>query len=364
MNIDEELPTLPFTDLKDRKWSFLYAYNIRIIRDLFVYCALKKKITQEELYKAMDTNNIPPPKERWATPNRKKIDRLKLEYVHAATYLGFLDELRGSFTPDFSQNLSEKETILEENKGRKFEPAIISPPLTEKEKTAILTIILNYGRARDFLRWFLDFDKYPSIWSFDEVDFRKNAKPIYIISKIKAPKKAREFLRREIDGKIWRIPSEQPNDYTRLVSFILPNWFKELGLIDRIVVFPEFSFDGDIWHMYYPIRLDSVLTAEIVQKEIFALFEPDEVKKTIWIPFLLYVLAKKLNCSVETIKNMLLKLHEQDFSSFMLERSSLQVMRYARKFRFPSYEDSFMKINDFYIGYLIASKKKLVNRHG
>ena len=246
MNTDEEIPTLPFTDLKDRKWSFLYAYNIRIIRDLFVYCALKKKISQEELYKAMDTNNIPPPKERWTTPNRKKADRLKLEYVHAATYLGFLHEIKGSFTPNFSQNASEKETILEENKGRTFEPAIISPPLTEKEKTSLLKIVLNYKRARDFLRWFLDFDKYPSIWSFTEADFRNNAKPLYILSKIESKKKAREFLRRETDCKVWRIPDEKPNDYTRLVSFVLPNWFEELELIGRVIVFPEFSFDGNI----------------------------------------------------------------------------------------------------------------------
>ena len=100
------------------------------------------------------------------------------------------------------------------------------------------------------------------------------------------------------------------------------------------------------------------MTPELLQKEIFALFEPHEEKKTIWMPFLLYVLAKKLNCSVKTIKSMLLKLHEQDFSSFMLERSSLQVMRYAGKIHFPLYEASFMKVDDFYIGYLIASRKK------
>jgi hypothetical protein len=357
MNIDEELPTLPFTDLKDRKWSFLYAYNIRIIRDLFVYCALKKKITQEELYKAMDTNNIPPPKERWATPNRKKVDRLKLEYVHAAMYLGLLNEMHGYFKPDFSQNLSEKETILDENKGRTFEPAISSPPLTEKEKKALLTIVLNYKRARDFLRWFLDFRRYPSILSFNESDFRKDAKPLYILSKIETDKKARQFLRRESDCKVWKIPNENPNDYTRLVSFVLPNWFEELGLIGRVIVFPEFSFDGNIWHMYYPIKSDFVLTTEMLKKEIFGLFEPYEEKKTIWLPFLLYVLAKKLNCAVKTIKSMLLKLNEQDFSSFILERSSLQVMRYAGKIHFPLYEASFMKIDDFYIGYLIASRK-------
>jgi len=355
---NKQYPVLPFTKMKNKKWSFLYAYNIRVIRDIFVYCAFHKKLTEKDLYLAMDKNLIPPPKNRWVNPKRKKKDRTKLEYIHAAKYLGFIKTEDNFVVPDYSTNSYEKKIILDENKSRRFEPSIFSPPFTEKEKNAILKIVLNYERARDFLRWFLDFKRYPDIWSFNEEDFRRDALPIYMLLKIKRGKKGREILKREIDGKIWRIPDKKPHDYTRIASFVFPNWFKELGLIDRIIVFPEFSMDKNPWCMYYPIKIkEGKLTEEEIKEAIFEMFfEPYERRKTIWIPLLLFKLVKKFYCAVDEVKKLIVSLYKQEFSKITLERASLEVMKYAGKLKYPLYRESFIKVDGFYRSYLIISR--------
>jgi len=354
---EEQYPILPFTKSRNKKWSFLYAYNLRVIRDIFVYCSIKGKVTESEIYKAMEMNLIPPPKNKWTNPRRKRKDRLKLEYLHAARYLGLIKLENGFLIPDFSENKREKKIIIKENEKREFKPSKISPPFTEKEKKSLLKIILNYERARDFLRWFLDFNKYPDIWSFDEKAFRKDALPIYILAKIKSGKKGREIIKREIDNKVWRIPNKKPYDYTRIASFVFPNWFKDLELIDSIVIFPEFSFDRNFWYMYYPIKCEFTLTEEKIKKAIFDIFfEKYEKKKAIWIPLLLFKLAKKFYCPIADIKRNIINLYKKEFMNVVLERTSLQVMKYAGKIRYASYRESFIKVNGFYRSYLIISK--------
>ena len=324
---------------KIKRWNILYAYNIRIIRDIFVYCSRRGKITKNELYDAMDKNIIPPPKDRWVNPKRKKRDRIKLEYLHAARYLGFIKLEDKFLIPDFSKNLEEKKIILEENKSRKFESVKISPPFTEREKKAITKIILDYERARDFLRWFLDFNKYPDIWSFDEKKFKKDALPLYV-SKIEKGEKGPKIIKREIDDKFYKIPPE----YQRIISFVFPNWFRELGLIDVIVVFPEFSFNNNLWYMYYPLKITNEEFLRLdFSKILISLFLKNATERTIWIPYLIYVIAKKYYCSTDAIKLALENLYKKDPTHFYLERAPLHLMR-----KKTIYKDSYIEIDGFF----------------
>ena len=352
--MNEKIPVLPFTrfnDMKKPKWSFLYAYNLRILRDIFVYCALQGKVEENDLYKAMKERRIPPPKDKWISPKRKRKDRLMLEYIHAAEYLGLIrkestKKQKNFFIPDFSNLKEEKRKIIRENQGRIFEPSRKSPPFTKNEKEAMLKIILDYERARDFLLWFLDFKQFPSIWSFDESDFRKYAKPIFIFGPIEKGKKGRHLLKREIDGKIWKIPNENPYDYTRLVSFVLPSWFKDLGLIDWVIVFPEFSEDKKLWYMYYPIKMSD---EDFLKIDMFKVIEESfffkENVKSIWIPYLIYIIARKYNCSTEAIKKGIKNMYEKYPEHFHLERAPLHLLK-------RRHEESYIKIGGFFRSYL------------
>ena len=59
--------TLPYTEteaMKIQTWSILYAYNLRTVRDIFVYSARKGTIKEREIYRAMNDNLIAPPKKK------------------------------------------------------------------------------------------------------------------------------------------------------------------------------------------------------------------------------------------------------------------------------------------------------------
>lgn len=345
----EGIEVLPFTkELKNPYWSYLYAYNIRTIRDIFVYCNLKGQIEEKAVYKDIKELKIPPPKDKWINPKRKRPERRILEYIHATEYLGLIkrENNTNSILPNFDEFKAEKQIIIGEGKGRIFNPLQVSPPFTEREKKALINIVLNYERARDFLRWFLDFSKFPDIWSFDINDFRKEAEPIFISGKTEKGKKGSSILKRAIDNKTWRIPDEKPDDYTRIVSFLLPNWFRELGVIDKLYVFPEFSEDKKQWHIYYPIKISE---EEFLKKDIGKIlqdiFLKDRSQKmvSIWMPHLLYILARRYYCPVSAIKKAIEKVYKEDFSHFYLDRTSLQIMK-----KHSTYKESYIKVNGFY----------------
>jgi len=351
----EKYKILPITkkeNIKKQEWSYLYAFNIRTLRDLFIYCAIHGEIEEKKLYKDMEEYKIPPPKDHWINIKRKREKRLRLEYIHAAEYLGLIKRENGKVYPNYDKFKKEKVIIEAENKKRLFNKGEASPQLTLKEKKALLKIILNYERARDFLRWFLDFTKFPNSLSFSIEDFKKEAKPIFILSKLEKGKKGSQVLKRDIDGEIWKIPE----DYIRLASYVFPNWFMELGIIDRVRVFPNFSEDNKLWDMYYPIKMseEKFLCKNLgkILQNMFLITKKQKIV-TIRIPFLIYKLAKKFYCPVKAIKKGIEKIYKEDFKHFYLERTSLQLMRKQ------SIKDteSYIKVDGFY-----RSSLKIIKR--
>lgn len=345
----KELPTTPNNQLRNPKWSYLYAYNLRTLRDVFVYCAQKEKIKERTLYEDMASHKIPPPKTVWVNKNRKRKERARLEYIHAAEYLGLICRKDGFVMPAFSAFEKEKKIIIKENAKRTFKRSITSPLFTEKEKKALLGIILSYERAKDFLWWFLDFSKYSNIRDFSLDDFKKHSQPLYILGKTIASEKGSEILRKFGDNKRWKIPAK----YIRLANFVFPKWFYEIDFIGKTVEFPEFSKDKELWHMFYPLRMSS---EEFLQMDGASMLEELFLKKkhsrSLWIPYVIYAVVLKYGCPVGAAKTLLKKLYNEDYEHFYLERTSLQVMKKRAK-----YEESYIKVDGFYRSTIILKRR-------
>ena len=335
---------LPITDpenLKKKKWSILYSYNIKTTRDIFVYCNLKKKVLSEELYRVMREGRIAPPKDEWVNSNSKRPERLRLEYIHAACYLGLIKKEGDFFKPDFSEFRINKEIIIEANKYRNFRKPAESPRFFEEEKKAMLEIVVNYERAKDFLFWFMDFAKYRSIESFDIEDFRKFGLPIFVLGKIEKGKKGSKVLKRQFEKNRWAIP----DSYVRLASYVFPNWFKDLGLIDEIIVFPEFGENRKLWHMFYPIKIkEEDFACHDFEKIIKSVFKREQ-KNKISIPKVLFLIAQEYYCPVSAIKQALNNLYSNSAEEFYFERVPMHLMKQA-------YKDSYVEIDGFFRSYL------------
>lgn len=339
---------LPITKT-ERKWSYIYAYNIKTLRDIFVYCSMKKEIEEKQLYIAMAKNIIPPPGKQWINEKVKRKDRLRLEYIHAAKYLGLIKRKNGMLISDFDNFAVEKNLVIESNNNRQFKPSKKTVDLAQSEKWALTNILFNYERVRDYLFWFLDFKKYKDSNSFEISDFIEDGKPIFLLGKILLRKKGSDILKRKIDRKIWTIP----NTYVRLSNSVFPNWFVELDLINKVVVFPEFSEDKRLWHMFYPIKIsDENFLKKDIAKILETLFLKKTNKQSIWLPFLIYKMALKYSCTTRAIKLLLEKVYKEDYEHFYLERTSLPLMK-----RHSKYENSYIKVDGFYRSTIILTKR-------
>lgn len=345
--ISHNIDKLPFTRDEDikREWSYLYAYNLRTLRDIFIYCNSLGSISGKKLYSDMESGIIAPPKDHWINKLTKREGRLRLEYIHAAEYLNLINKINGDFFPNIDSNKNEKQILIKENIDRVFVRGSFSPPFSHKEALALTRIVLTYERARDFLHWFLDLSNFPIESKISIDEFLINAKPILLLAKSYGREKGSHLLKRKIDGKLWTIP----DDYIRLASGVFPAWFMELGIIDKVVVFPEYGEDNNIWHMYYPVKMghrqfDKYDFLNILKSTFLS---KNQKETTIWIPYLIYTLAKECNVSVDTIKKSLINAHKNNPSCFYMDRVPSHLMKSRLR-----YKQSYIEINGFYRSHL------------
>lgn len=340
-----ELPTTKI----NRKWSFIYAYNLKTLRDIFIYCNLKKEIDEKKLYADMAENIIALPGKKWINEKIKRKERLRHEYIHAAEYLKLIRRENGMVYTDLVNFSAEKKILIESNKNRKFEPSGDSIELNSSEKEAFLNIIFGYERARDYLYWFLDSEEYKNSDSFTLRDYKKKAKPIFLSGKTAANKKGSDTLKKNQHDEAYKIPDR----YIRLANTLFPSWFIELGLIDKITIFPDFSEDKKLWHMFYPIKMND---AEFLKKDLSVILERNFLgnadSKRIWLPYLIYFLALNFGCTTKVIKLALEKCYKEDYEHFYLERTSLSLMK-----RHSQYKESYLVIDGFFRSSLLLKRR-------
>jgi hypothetical protein len=327
---------LPYIKEAEKKWSFLYSFNLKTIRDIFVFVA-REPISKKNLYLKMEENIIKPPKIKWSDDKNKKVDRLKLEYLHTCTFLDLVsqDKTNNLLTVTFEDFKEEKEILIRENENRNFYSESESIELNNAEKKAIIPIILSYHRAKEYLWWFTDSaNKKISEINLEYVS--NFGKPFYL-KKDSGSKGAREMFRL-IDNQEWLIPFEEKekkgkiileNDYSRLVTSVLPNWFSDLDIINRIPIIKEFEFKTGNWEMHYPI---SQVNLTVDEFELFIEKKFVDKRKSynaIWIPMIIYETILEYRLSVKMIKELVIKIYEQKKPKYMMERSSFEVLRYS-----------------------------------
>ena len=264
-----------------------------------------------------------------------------------------LERQNGIIVPNLEDFRLEKKAIIKSNKNRVFKSSIISPAISNTERSAFVNIILNYERARDYLSWFLPFKRGKNILDFNINNFKSNGKPILVLAKTIANKRGSDMIKRGADGKIYKIPEQ----YIRLANSVFPNWFKELCIIDKVMVFPEFSDDKNLWHMFYPIKIsDEDFLNKDIEKILKRTFLKKLNKRSVWIPYLVYILVSQYGCSVRAVKLALEKVYKEYYEQFYLERTSLSLMK-----RHSQYKDSYVKIDGFYRSSLIITKRSYNN---
>ena len=167
-----------------------------------------------------------------------------------------------------------------------------------------------------------------------------------------------DLIKREIDGEYWLIPnitSSYSNniDYRRVVSYVFPNWFRELSLIDTYHIYKEISFDKNSWLFCYPIKSFEISRKEFKELILNIIMNDTKSSKKIWIPELLYKVSKSTYLPIKLIKDRIIELYWENTSKFTMERASLQVMKYGNmKSTSKYFENSFIKIDGFYRTYL------------
>ncbi len=335
---------LPYTQNVKRKWKLLYVYNLQTIRDIFVYCAMKREVRKDDLYKAMAKFIIPPPNGRyWIHKKIERKERLRLEYIHATLYLDLIKEKNGKFVSGFTTMAKEKQMILKANNRRVFLPSRQTLPFIEEEKKAFRKILFKYSVAKDFLSWFM-----PNINETSENEFaprsvrefKKRGKPLYLLGSIRKGAKGSDTVYRDADKMKWQIPK----DYIRMV-YVLKSWFIELDVIDSVVLFSDFSFDELLWHMIYPIKVSSADFERMDFKGILDKIIGDKDNKkgvvVLPIPYLIYRVVKWFRCPVSAVKRSIINLQKLDYTKYHLERASLPTLN--RK-----YKESYLLTDGFY----------------
>lgn len=355
-----ELPLAKRTEAA--RWELFNSYSLRTIRDVFLYISRFDGISRQDLYTAMAANKIKPPGKKWSGVVKDKKWRIEIEYLQACRYLKLIDETSsGLLCVDRHNFHDEKLAIISANKGRQFEIEKATPPTFDSEIDPWLSIVRSYLPASEYLWWFMDFNKFKGPNSFSIQEFLAEGEKLYLLTDSNS--KGADKVWRGIDNMFWKVPynevevdlgnTRRENDYTRLISKLFPSWFEDLGVVDTIKILSEFGFHDGNWVMHYPIRARTI-KSEDVEAFIQGKFNNRKSGRVkVFIPLLIYHLVIRFGAPVDVIKNKIVELYQSHENRYLLERSSLQVMKYASNIRnHDVYRKLFITHRNFLRNYL------------
>src|SRR5687767_3410909 len=108
--------------------------------------------------------------------------------------------------------------------------------------------------------------------------------------------------------------------------------------------------------MHYPIKNKSVDSEQFLNFVHDRFCKQKNKEVVIWIPHLIYEAAKEFSIPVRAIKELIISLHENDHSKYVMERSSFQVMEYAGRMRnYEQFQDLLVEHKGFIRNNLIIN---------
>ncbi len=342
----------------EKKWSFFYAPDLRVLRDLFLYCIKKgqKGATLSELVTLITSKNreiqlmTGPTKRMKNVRTPLTIKGMTRDYLHAARYLGLLERRNSKWYPNQDEHPDAKQSFVLESEKLPQATTTDSRPardLTENEKRAFQEILWDYHHVRTFTWWFMDFSTFTNPATFTVLEFREQGKGVGIITR-----KNETFWWREIDNIIWKVPKR----YHRLsvITHLYPQWLQQVDLIDRCPIPENYILNTrghfkQWWVGFYPLDGKRKTVEELVNvldhhlQTNYAQAR-DERNVAVWIPELLWNLASQFRQPLDAIKKSLQLLVKENPQHYYLERTSSDVISKQTRY----YEESYLKVDGMY----------------
>ncbi len=359
-----ELPT-PKPAKNEKKWSFFYAPDLRVLRDLFLYCIRKgqKGAALPELVSLITSRN-----REMQVMTRKKgkmvnagftstIKGMTRDYLHAARYLGLLERRNSKWHPNQDKHSDAKQLFILESEKSPHSTTIdsqLTRELTDNEKLAFQEILWDYHHVRTFAWWFTDFTALMNPSTLTLLAFREQGKGVGVISR-----KNEIFWWKEIDKTTWKVPRR----YHRLsvITHLYPQWLQQVELIDRCpipgnYILKRHGHFKQWWIGFYPLDGRRKSVKELIDEldnhlqANYAGFRGGR-NVAVWIPELLWDLANRFRQPLDVIKRSLQLLVKENPQRYYLERTSSDVISKQTRY----HEESYLKVDGMYRSALLIT---------
>lgn len=324
----KELPILTDAEAGEKysKWSYLNAYYPNVLRDIYLISKSIQSKTKKEITKKVNEFRIKKQDGREWSPWS---ERYVLEYMNTLKKVGFWDE-----------NGNETNSVFVNSK--------INTPLSFFDKQDLIEVFFTYFRFKELSSWFINTSKefHKSFDSFDKSDFVKKSKPIYFYSQNSRFNNVFLF---NIEKPKTKYTIE--NDALMRFWDVYIKWGTTLNILDK------FNISNIVNNNE---RKEISMTYFINEFREFNLIEYIDNRfseKNIWIPQLIFEIAKDFRYPVHRIKEYIVKnINSNDKITF--ERTSeiflIKGKNAKRKINSATY--LYPLIDDYYISNLIIRK--------
>jgi len=332
LNINElpqkELPILTDAEAGEKfsKWSYLNAYYPNVLRDIYLISKSIQNKTKKEITIKVNEFRIDKQDGREWSPWS---ERYVLEYINTLKKIGFWDN-----------NGNEIKSVFVNSK--------INSPLSFSDKQELIEVFFSYFRFKELSSWFIDTSKefHKSFDSINKSDFVKKSKPIYFYSQ---NSRFNNVFLLNIENPKTKYTIE--NDALMRFWDVYIKWGTTLNILDKFNISNIVnSSDKKEISMSYFIN-------EFREFDLIEFIKNTFGKKNIWIPELVFEIAKNYRYSVNSIKEHIVKnINSNDKITF--ERTSeiflIKGKNAKRKIKAATY--LYPLIDGYYISNLIIRK--------
>jgi hypothetical protein len=327
--VSEILPILSDDDAKkiyNKGWSFFNVYSLRELRDIYTINRLNPGLSVAKLYKLVD-RQINFEEKEWS-------ERRVLENLNA---------LKNTKLIDFDGGVIKNAFINSE----------LNSPLSSEDKDSFSELFFSYFRFKELSSWFISPEKswHDRFNDLVKSDFIYKSKPLVYMAN---NNRFTDTFIYETDHPTRKYIIEDSMSHLMRFWDVYLKWGSTLNVIDKFNLSPLQikSKDNKELSMAYFIRpfQEFDLLSFIQNKTLFN-------TRNIFLPQLVFELAKEFMYSIDAIKNRIVSEIKSN-SQFTYERTSeifiIKGKQSKKRIREATY--LYPTINDSYISHLIIRK--------